>query len=280
MILQGTIIDKQTKQPIPFASITVISSKGVYTGAGASADYKGYFYIDTGIYEDGYFIKATSIGYQPATDLLYSDYNVDWSGIIALDRQDKTLPEVVVTSSASNKNWLWLLAAVPLLIDNKNSQVSKIDKGDVLAVGLGLLLLKGFGMLDKLLNSLGLGGNPTANQQSDPGSPWNPSYWRKLYTTQEQQYIWEDYGERYNQLGLDIWSAFSILSDNYTAVKAVFDQMRSKAEVSFLAEQFYKSQGQSLLSFLSDAGPAPWDGLSHDHLQIIVDYVNRLPNKI
>jgi len=128
-------------------------------------------------------------------------------------------------------------------------------------------LLERFGVLE------GAGTQSVQQQQSDPLSPWKPTYWKQfttftvaLSTTQAQQYAGT------------IHNAFGIFQDDYNAVWGVFSNMRTKSNVSFLADIFLQKYNEDLLTFLTNGGGVlPWDGLSEDHLKNITSYVNSLP---
>lgn len=278
MILQGIVIDKLSEAKIPFASIRIVLADGTYTGIGTAADSQGNFYLDTQGRDDNAFIQVSSVGYQTVMDLLYPDYNIDWTGIIALQRMTQNLPPVVVVSKKKNNNWLLLLAAIPFLInDDKDQKVGKVDTSTMLTVGAGFLLLTGMGLIKSLLSSLGIQETSGATaEQSNPGSPWNPDFW-------QQQDTWVRMGliarrDEFHQYRFDLQSAFGIFSDDFEQVKGVFDKLHSKAEVSYLSFVMKDEASADLLTFLKTGGGIlPWDGLSDAHLKILIDYVKALP---
>jgi len=82
------------------------------------------------------------------------------------------------------------------------------------------------------------------------------------------------------QLSNDIWNAFGFADfSTFTEVFGAIKKCKTKSEVSTLADKFLNIYGVDLLSFLQDPGQIlPYSGLSSDHLQQIVLYVNQLPN--
>ena len=55
--------------------------------------------------------------------------------------------------------------------------------------------------------------------------------------------------------------------------------MKTKANVSYLADIFSQAYNEDLLTFLTDGGGIlPWDGLSETHLKTITDLVAALPS--
>lgn len=162
------------------------------------------------------------------------------------------------------------LGAAYLLSKKKNKQVGKLEREDVLLIGGGLV---GLIVVTKLIKILGLGGDPSAGEQTNPLSPWKPEYWKQFsyfsYVINEAEAT---------QLAKTIHGAFTLFQDDYNAVLSVFNRMKTKANVSYLSDIFSRIYKEDLLSFLGDGGGVlPWDGLSQDHMQTLINYVNKLP---
>jgi hypothetical protein len=178
----------------------------------------------------------------------------------------------VVVMEKSFPVGLLLLGAGAYMLSKKQQAVGKLDKNDVILIGGSAV---GFILINKLIKVLGLGSDPTGGEQSNPGSPWKPTYWKQFtsftYVITEAQAV---------QLANIIHNAFGLFQDDYNAVLSVFNQLRTKANVSYLADIFAREHGnQDLLGFLTDGGGIlPWDGLSQDHLQTLINYVDKLPN--
>jgi hypothetical protein len=110
------------------------------------------------------------------------------------------------------------------------------------------------------------------NQSTNPQSFWNPTYYKNfssysyaIDTTTAQQYV---------QQILDSFGAFN---DNEEQAIAVFHQLKTKANVSFLAEIFYRMTGQDLLTYLR-GGIWPQDRLSDSDVNAINQFLSKLPN--
>jgi hypothetical protein len=144
------------------------------------------------------------------------------------------------------------------------------DITPVLLIAGGIL---GINAISKLLDKLGLGGNPATSEIVDPNSPWKPNYWR--------QYTYFTYAitvQQAKDFAATIHNAFSVFNDDFNAIMGVISQMRTKANVSFLSDIFTQTYNEDLLSFLGDGGGIlPWDGLSKEHMQQILAYVDKLP---
>lgn len=70
-----------------------------------------------------------------------------------------------------------------------------------------------------------------------------------------------------------------IFFDSYNTVLGVFQKLRTKTQVSFLADIFQQEYKQSLYGYLQDGGGIlPWDGLSEINLATINKLVNNLPD--
>lgn len=196
----------------------------------------------------------------------YADYVTTVSdlifkgGNVALQRPSAIVPIIVVSAAA-------------LALMKKGGKVGAASSGDLSSVVLvgGVLLVAN--VISKILDKLGLGGDPSKDEQADPGSPWKPAYWHQFssftYAINEAQ------ARAYSET---IHDAFGLFQDDYNEIMSVFSALRTKANVSYLAEIFAKVYNEDLLSFLTDGGGIlPWDGLSKEHLQTILAYVDKLP---
>ncbi len=156
----------------------------------------------------------------------------------------------------------------------KKGKVGKIDRSDVMTIFMVVGGMIAFNLIRKILEMFGLGGDgKIKDQQQDPGSPWKPDYYKQFdsYTYAITQHDAE--GGSYL-----IYNAFSVFQDDYNQIMSVFSKMRTKANVSYLADIFQRIYHEDLLTFLSNGGGIlPWDGLSTSHLNTIIDMVSRLP---
>lgn len=283
MILTGKILDLTTGAPIPGASVRILTPDGNYTGIGAAADGSGNFSLNSLQAEYPNYIAVTSVGYNSVSEQLYPDFNLDWNGIITLQKSARTLPPVTVTAGKSNNN-AWLLLLIPVILAAAKKKkamgatVGKIDSGTIITIGLGVVMLKGFSLFNDLLDSLGLGKDPTKPDATNPDSPWQPDYYHKHGTAYISIILEGQRLPEFQEYAKTIYNAFAFFGDNFTLVQGIFNQLNSKCEVSFLSAVFTNYYGYSLLSYLKDGKSSlPWNGLSTSQLNTLIAYVNNLP---
>jgi hypothetical protein len=138
-------------------------------------------------------------------------------------------------------------------------------------------IVGGFLALDtikKILQALGFWKDADAraldNISSDPSSFWNPNYWKQ---TQNYSYAIDTAtAERYAR---EIDNALGWFNDDEAAIIGVFKQLRTKANVSYLAYVYQQIFGRDLFTTLR-GGYYPYDGLSDAELNSINNYLNSL----
>jgi len=168
-----------------------------------------------------------------------------------------------------------IAAGLFYVLYSKKKKVGAITTNDVTPFLLIAGAVLGFTALKKVLDTLGLGGNPAIPEQQNPDSPWKPGYWKKYssFTYVIDPGTAKQYAET-------IHNAFSVFQDDYNAIFSVFSSLRTKANVSFLADIFAQQYNEDLLTFLGNGGGVlPWDGLSSEHLKNILTLVDKLPAK-
>lgn len=164
-------------------------------------------------------------------------------------------------------------AAVVLGTKKKRAKVGKLEKKDVLVIFLLIGGVIGFNIIRKILDKLGLGSDPAQGPQSDPNSAWKPGYWQEFTT-----FTYAITESAAKQMAQTIYNAFTVFQDDYNAILSVFNQMRTKANVSFLSWVFSREYNMDLLAFLGDGGGIlPWDGISKENMQTLIRLVDRLP---
>ncbi len=99
MELSGRILDKYTRRPIPFASITIIAPGGVYTGIGTQANVQGQFYLNDPEADFPNYMRISAAEYYPMQAQLYEDFFIGQSSDFLLTRKVKNLDEVILTST-------------------------------------------------------------------------------------------------------------------------------------------------------------------------------------
>lgn len=150
---------------------------------------------------------------------------------------------------------------------NGSSTKVGVDTGTLLLIG-GLGAAAYFGLLNPILKALGIKESKESKKASELGKEdaFNPGYWRKggagtLLIT--------DLGSRaYAKV---IYDAHGFFNDDEDKVRGVFRQMRTKSQVSFLADKFYKIYNKGLFDYLKTF-------LGSSDLAAIADIVERLPN--
>jgi hypothetical protein len=157
--------------------------------------------------------------------------------------------------------------------------MAKQDNSKILLYGGGLLIVY-FGILRPLLEKLGLARSQAEqqviNQQNLPNNknPFSSTYWKtipnaKLITRNAT-----------NALAKRIFDAMGYFSDDESAVFSVFTQLKTKTQVSWLADIFQQNYKMDLLDFLKRGkGQLPQAGLSDTELQQVLNIVNSLPIK-
>jgi hypothetical protein len=138
----------------------------------------------------------------------------------------------------------------------------------------GVLVLTG--AIKSILTGLGVltsaATTAVKNNINNPNSFWQPSFWKQytsfpngsLTATQAMQYL------------VAIDNAFGPISDDVAAVNAVFHQLTSQSEVSYMADIAYQASGRDLLTYLRGTS-WPNDRLSDSEINDIDIYLQKLP---
>lgn len=102
-------------------------------------------------------------------------------------------------------------------------------------------------------------------------SPWDPAFW-KNYSGQ-QTLLGTDTAYIYIQALLN---SVGWISDDFSQALGIFKQLKTQSQVSYLADQFFKSEGEDLLTWLQGT-IYPNDHFSDEQVATIIDYVSKLP---
>jgi len=186
------------------------------------------------------------------------------------------------TPHKKNDNSLLMLGGLGLLLlaatKDKNKGVSgtRVDPNTVLMIGGGLI---GLTVVNKILVALGIstgpGGKAAEQAATDPGSPWQPAYYKNLPAGTKYYTLTESAKDQFPEI---IYDAFTLFKDNFDKIMGVFSQLQTKTQVSVLSEAFLNKYNRQLISFLKDGGGIlPWDGLSDSQFLTLTTYVNNLP---
>lgn len=129
----------------------------------------------------------------------------------------------------------------------------------------------------KILISLGLlggrGQREVDQELQNPESAWKPAFWKSAPVG--SALIKRAVAEAYSKT---IYDALNWYADDTAAVTGVFSALKTKSQVSFLADVFNQKYGADLLSYLQEGSDTfPWNGLGDDELLRITNLVDRLP---
>jgi len=160
----------------------------------------------------------------------------------------------------------------------KKKKIGKLGTGDLLPIFILAGGVIGFTVIKKILEQLGIWNSADTkaldNAANDPGSFWNPNYWKSKPAS--QSYTKPITASTAQQYAKNLYDCFGALNDNEEAAKAIFKALPSQAAASFVVDQFLYLYGQDLLSFLR-GGVWPQDRLSDADVNEINRYVNNLP---
>lgn len=270
MQYSGTIVDSQSGAPIQSATVRY-SANGTVLDQQIT-DSAGKFTSYTYLPADQ--VTVTSAGYKgmswPASA---------YQNKFELERNVIMLPPAVVTSHSGGKFPI-ALALLPLLFikgEKGKKKIAGVDPNLLLIGGGGLLA---FSLVNKLFTSTGIwagqGTIATQHEQANPNSPWKPAFWKNAPPGTSITLLTVS---AVDQFATTINNALGFFTDDFDAIMGVFSQLKTKSQVSYLADKFQQKYGRDLLTYLKDGGSfsLPWDGLSEGHLKILVDLVNNLP---
>jgi hypothetical protein len=118
---------------------------------------------------------------------------------------------------------------------------------------IGGVAIFGILVVNRVLIRLGIvegrGGKKVQQELTNPNSPWKPSYYKTapagaLLLTRATA----------EAKAKTIHDAFTVFQDDFNAIMSVFSSLRTKSQVSFLADVFSQKYNEDLLSFLGDGG--------------------------
>lgn len=160
-------------------------------------------------------------------------------------------------------------------MSNQNTFIK--DNALLLILG-GVVVIVGYDkIVAPLLELIGLkkDANTIAieQQQLSTQSAWNPNFWKNknsiiLTNAAATNYV--------NQ----IWNSVGWLQDDFEKVFGIFKTLKTKSQVSFLADKFLQLKQKDLLTWLLGGGALsyPADRFSADEVGQLIAYVNKLPN--
>lgn len=168
--------------------------------------------------------------------------------------------------------------AYALFFEKRKKGIGKLnfDAGDVKTIMLIVGGVVGFDLIVKILQGLGFwkDANERALDQagSNPDSFWNPNYWKK-----SQNYSYAIDTATAKNFAKQIHDAFGLWNDDEAAIINVFHQLRTKANISFLAYVYAQEYGTDLFEALRSGGGLSMEGLSDAELSALNNFGNSLP---
>lgn len=121
-----------------------------------------------------------------------------------------------------------------------------------------------------------------AKQLSDPNSCFKTEFWKKYYqhankTTGKKLSL--ALSQQLQSIAKEIYEAFGYWTDDESKISGAIYRLKTKAEVSIMASYFQNAYHVDLLTYLSNGKDTmPQNGLGDYELQIIINYVDKLPN--
>jgi len=271
----GVVLDKQSGEPIPGASVYLYSAGSPI--AGQATNSKGEFYLTTDI--DGNQINISHASYKPST-VKAAIYRNENFYIAELERDEKELPPVKLPSGTSGNNNMWLLlllAGAVLAVNSDKKKVGKIDMSTLLLIGAGGAMLLGFDTIKKLMESIGLWKSKDEKDfdenTSNPDSMWSPLFWTKggtntlILTNSFCNWLYDE-----------IYDSFGVFNDDEARIYAAFKQLKTQSQLSYFSYWVQQNKGTDLLEWLIGGKYGPvGDHLSVSEIKVITDYVSKLP---
>lgn len=137
------------------------------------------------------------------------------------------------------------------------------------------------GGVDRLFQGLGISQSAAAASleamKRDPGSFWNGQFWRNVSKRTAGGLVKVLTTVAVNDLWASLNNAFGYFNDDEAAAIAAFKKhIRTQTQLSYFSEWVGKNAGVDLLTWLEGSG-YPNDRLSADEIDIITQYVKKLP---
>jgi hypothetical protein len=152
-----------------------------------------------------------------------------------------------------------------------------IDKKDIISIFWLVGGVISFGLIKRLLESLGIWKSQDSkdldNASMNPNSFWSPTYYLQF-----SSYSYAIYRTDAERWAREIYDAMGAFDDCEECVIGVIrNNIRTKANMSYLCAVFQDLYGQDLLTWLR-GGFWPKDRLSDADVAVINNYVSKLPN--
>lgn len=264
-----TFVDAQTGSPLPAVTVSIMDQFGnvlsVEGGAGTGID--GVLTL-TGIDDSiNYTVTASKSGYKDLT-LNTGDLSGQNNWRVVMEKRFNVLPLLGVTM---------ILFAIN---NKKKKKVGAIEQKDIINAGLviggGFLLIKGTNLINSILELIGLQQSPDETavllSGSDPNSFWNPTFWRKFTTYTYAMTLAEA-----ESIISQIDDSLGNWTNDQSAAIAAIKQVRTQANLSWIAYVLQQEQGKDLITWLHTSS---WieNGLTYAQINDITNYVSKLPS--
>jgi hypothetical protein len=171
------------------------------------------------------------------------------------------------------------VAGAAMLYMKREKKVGFLSSADIMPIMLLVGGFIGFDLIKKTLEFLGLWDSQDTkdldNAANNPNSFWSPNFWQTKPASTPWTYVINE--ATANQWIDDITDAFGWWNDSEEQAIGVFKRCRTQANLSFLAWVFGRRyDGEDLLTYLR-GGWWPQDRLSDSDVNIINQYISRLP---
>ena len=272
MIITGYIYGVKNKLALPLPGVSYRVYSKQYNEASETdvTNAEGFFQIGVeGNYPDAVLQVLPSPILEQNHLETYSFPLSDLQDGVTLYLYEKGVNPIVLAAFAG-------AAALLILRKKKIKKVSGIDAKQVLLIGGGVV---GISILSKILTGLGIWKSADSreldNASTNPNSFWSPNFWHNKPADVSWTYALS--AAEAKQYASQIYDAFGFFNDCEECAIGVFKLLRTKANVSYIAEAFQLMYGQDLLTFLR-GGSWPQDRLSDSDVATINSYVKNLPD--
>jgi hypothetical protein len=177
------------------------------------------------------------------------------------------------------KTFPFALIAIALIAINtyikQNKKVGALNEQDIKNIMLATGGILAFSLIKQLLEFLGIWQSREDQQLEDaatnPNSFWNPNFWQLSNT-----YTYALTNQQAQYYAQQLYESLSTWGDDEDKIKGIFRQMRTQANVSFIAFWFQRTYNKDLLNYLR-TGHFPTYGLSTSDMAEINSYISKLP---
>lgn len=284
-IFSGMLIDAETTEKIVGATVALYQGNFLLTNT--QTDTTGYFALQDYTHTADK-ILFTHVGYKPLA--VKRDLALN-TRVFYMEHDVKVIDPVVLPPggggggggsdpSDKNKKLMWgALAVVAILaLSQEKKKLGKVDTGTVFAIGTGLAMLLAFKTITKILEDLGLSqseeGKNYDEHLANPYSFWNPLFWTKgptgthLVKSDTCKWLYDE-----------IYNSFSFWGDDEQRIYSAFKEtIKYQSQLSYFSDWVQKNKGKDLLRWLHGGNWGPvGDHLSVSEIQVITDYVSKLP---